>query len=152
MLKLEGFQFGLSLDLNMGYYHILLSPSARKLCTIVLPFGKYEYQKLPIGLANSPDIFQEKMSILMQDLEFVQAYINDLLILTTGNWEEHLNHLEKVFQKLLQPGLKINATKSNFAAFEMEYFGYCITRKGVQPTEKKVQAILNLAILKIKRN
>ena len=49
MLKLEGFQFGTSLDLNMGYYHIVLSPMAKKLCTIVLPFGKYEYQKLPMG-------------------------------------------------------------------------------------------------------
>jgi hypothetical protein len=44
MLKLEGFTFGTSLDLNMGYYHISLSPNSRKLCTIILPWGKYEYQ------------------------------------------------------------------------------------------------------------
>jgi len=43
LLKLEGFQYGTSLDLNMGYYHIKLSSDAKKLCTIVLPWGKYEY-------------------------------------------------------------------------------------------------------------
>ena len=43
LLKLEGFQYGTSLDLNMGYYHIELSPNSKKLCTIVLPWGKYEY-------------------------------------------------------------------------------------------------------------
>ena len=78
MLKLEGFKYGTSLDLNMGYYHIELDPYSKKLCTIVLPLGKYEYQRLPMGLCNSPDIFQEKMSLLMQGLEYVRAYIDDL--------------------------------------------------------------------------
>jgi Reverse transcriptase (RNA-dependent DNA polymerase) len=71
LLKLEGFQYATSLDLNMGYYHIVLSPMSRRLCTIVTPYGKYEYQRLPMGLCNSPDIFQEKISHLMQGLEFV---------------------------------------------------------------------------------
>jgi len=62
LLKLEGFQWATSLDLNMGYYHIKLDPASRTLCTIVLPWGKYEMQRLPMGLCNSPDIFQEKMS------------------------------------------------------------------------------------------
>ena len=61
LMKLEGFKYATSLDLNMGYYHIELNPDSKKLCTIVLPFGKYEYQRLPMGLCNSPDIFQEKM-------------------------------------------------------------------------------------------
>jgi hypothetical protein len=55
----------------MGYYHIELSPFSKQLCTIVLPWGKYEFQRLPMGLCNSPDIFQEKMGTLMQDLEYV---------------------------------------------------------------------------------
>jgi hypothetical protein len=57
LLKLEGFQYAMTLDLNMGYYHIELSPFSKHLCTIVMPFGKYEYQCLPMGLCNSPDIF-----------------------------------------------------------------------------------------------
>jgi len=94
MLKLEGFQYGTSLDLNMGYYHIELNPISRKLCTIVLPWGKYEYQRLPMGLCNSPDIFQEKMGELMADLEFVRAYIDDLIILTKDTCENHLQQLK----------------------------------------------------------
>ena len=97
LLKLEGFQYGTSLDLNMGYYHIELTPNSKRLCTIVLPWGKYEYQRLPMGLCNSPDIFQEKMSSLMAGLEFVRTYIDDLLIITKTNWTDHLTKLEKVF-------------------------------------------------------
>ena len=85
MMKLEGFQYATSLDLNMGYYHIELTPHAKRICTIVLPWGKYEYQRLPMGLCNSPDIFQEKMSYLMQGLEFVRTYIGDVLCITEGD-------------------------------------------------------------------
>jgi hypothetical protein len=60
LLKLEGFQYATSLDLNMGYYHIELNLAAQEMCTIVLPWGKYRYKRLPMGVANSPDIFQEK--------------------------------------------------------------------------------------------
>ena len=43
LLNLEGFQWATSLDLNMGYYHIELNPNSKNYCTIVMPFGKYEY-------------------------------------------------------------------------------------------------------------
>jgi len=74
----------------MGYYHIELTPNSSALCTIILPWGKYEYLKLPMGLANSQDIFQEKMGDLFANLENIQAYIDNLLVLTKGNWEDHL--------------------------------------------------------------
>ena len=69
LLKLEGFKYGTPLDLNMGYYHIELSDSAKELCTITTQWGKYEYQQLPMGLCNSPDIFQEKMNDLLDGLD-----------------------------------------------------------------------------------
>ena len=106
--------------------------------------GKYEYQRLPMGLCNSPDIFQEKMSELVQDLEYVRAYIDDLLIITKGNWFDHLNKLDVVLHCLKQAGLKVNAKKSFFGKTELEYLGYWITRQGIQPIPKKVEAIQKL--------
>lgn len=72
LMKLEGFQWATALHLNMGYYHIELSPNSKKMCTIVLPWGKYEYQRLPMGLCNSPDIFQENMSNLFAGFDYVR--------------------------------------------------------------------------------
>ena len=149
--KLEGFQYATSLDLNMGYYHILLTPNSARLCTIVLPWGKYEYVRLPMGLCNSPDIFQEKMSDLMNGLEFARAYIDDLLVVTQGDFNLHLEHLEKVFTRLGEAGLKVNASKSTFCTDELEYLGYLINREGVRPTLKKVEAIRQLAVPKTKK-
>ena len=143
--KLEGFTYATSLDLNMGYYHIALTPNASKLCTVVLPWGKYEYLKLPMGLCNSPDIFQEKMSDLMAGLEFVRAYLDDLLVVSKGSFEDHLNHIEQVCNRLAEAGLKVNVSKSHFCKHELEYLGYLINREGVRPTMKKVEAIRNIA-------
>ena len=144
MLKLEGFSYATSLDLNMGYYHIELDTFSKELCTIVLPWAKYEYQRLPMGLCNSPDLFQEKMSNLMSDLEYVRTYIDDLLVITNGNWTDHLDKLEQVLLRLQKAGLKCNAKKSFFGKPELEYLGYWITRKGIQPVPKKVLAITNI--------
>ena len=130
--KLEGFMWVTSLDLNMGYYHILLTPKASRLCTVVLPWDKYEYLRLPMGLCNSPNIFQEKMSKLMVGLEFARAYFDNLLLITTGDLAEHLVKLEQTLTKLSEAGIKINASKSSFCQTELEYLGYWVTRHGIR--------------------
>ena len=146
LLKLEGFKYATSLDLNMGYYHIKLCPFSKRLCTIVLPWGKYEYQKLPMGLCNSPDIFQEKMNELFAGLEYVRAYIDDLLVVSNGTFEDHLAKLDRVFKILQKAGFKVNAEKSFFAQSELDYLGFKITREGIMPLPDKVEAIKNIAV------
>ena len=111
--KLEGFMYATSLDLNMGYYHIELSPNSSKYCTIVLPWGKYEYLRLPMGLSNSPDIFQEKMGDLFSALEFARAYIDDLLVISSSTFEDHMDKLAQVLTRLREAGLKVNPKVSS---------------------------------------
>ena len=142
--KIEGLEWATSLDLNMGYYTVHLDPYSQKLCTIVTPWGKYQYLRLPMGVNVSPDVFQEKMSNLMQDLEYVRTYLDDLLVISNGSFEEHLHQLGKVLQRLRRAGLKINAEKSSFFAPEIEYLGYLLTKDGIKPVQKKIQAVLDL--------
>ncbi len=47
--ELEGFTYAAALDLNMGYYAIRLDSAAYKMCTIIFPWGKYSYKRLPMG-------------------------------------------------------------------------------------------------------
>ena len=85
------------------------------------------------------------MSELMVDLELARTYLDDLLCLTNGSFEDHLDKLEMILIRLKDAGLKINASKSTFCTDKIEYLGYWITRNGIKPLEKKVQAILNLS-------
>jgi hypothetical protein len=85
------------------------------------------------------------MGNLMATLEYVRAYIDDLLVITKGSLDDHLDKLKQVFIQLRNAGLKINATKSVFCAQETEYLGYILlSRGGIKPQQKKVQAILAL--------
>jgi hypothetical protein len=142
--ELEGFTFATALDLNMGYYTIRLDPNASRICTVIFPWRKYSYKRLPMGIAGSPDIFQSKMSELMEDLEYVWAYLDDLFSISRSSLEDHLQKLEEVLKHLHDAGLKVNADKSTFCALEIEYLGYILTRDGIKPQSNKVQAILTI--------
>ena len=85
------------------------------------------------------------MSSLFRDLEYIRAYIDDLLCLMSSTWEDHLDKLSKVFTRLREAGLKVNVRKSFFGRSELEYLGYWITRDGIQPISKKVEAIKNIS-------
>jgi hypothetical protein len=135
--EIVGFSYATALDLNMGYCTIRLDPDASKVCTIIFPRGKYSYKRLPSGIAGSPDIFQGKMSALMETLEYVRAYLNDLLCIS-----KFLEKLEEVLRRLCDTGLKVNAAKTTFCTLEIEYLGYVLTRDSIKPQSNKVQAIL----------
>ena len=87
----------------------------------------------------------------MIGLEFARAYIDDLLVITTGPFDNHLVDLEKVLSRLSEAGLKVNTTKRFFRRTELEYLGYWITQNGVKPLSKKVEAITNLASPKTRK-
>ena len=91
-----------------------------------------------MGLCNSPDIFQEKMNELLNGLEYVRAYIDDLLIISNSNFEDHLNRIKIVLKKLKAAGFKINVEKSFFSRDNLEYLGFKITRQGIMPLPDKV--------------
>jgi hypothetical protein len=144
--ELEGFSFATALDLNMGYYTIRLDPDASKICTIIFPWGKYSYKWLPMSIAGSLGIFQIKMPDLMESLEFVQAYLDDLLCISKGSLEDHLEKLEDLLTWLFNEGLKVTAEKLTFCALEIEYLGYILTRDNIKPQSNKEQAILAIQL------
>jgi hypothetical protein len=73
---------------------VYLLSSQMKLITIVGPFGKYQYLRLPMGISSSPDIFQEKMSDLMQHLNCLRTYLDDILVASSITFEDHFEKLE----------------------------------------------------------
>ena len=59
MQELEIFQYATALDLSMGYYTIRFNPGSQDMCTIITPWGKYNYLRLPMGIMCAPDIFKK---------------------------------------------------------------------------------------------
>jgi hypothetical protein len=76
---------------------------------IVLPYhmGKYKYKRLPMGIKIAPDVFQNIMSKLVQDMEYIKTHLDDLLILSNSSFKDHLLKLEMVLARLSTDGLLI---------------------------------------------
>ncbi len=97
-----------------------------------------------MGFGCSANIFQAQMMDLMASLEYVQEYIDDLLIITRGALDDHLLKMETVLTRLCNAGLKVNVAKSLVCTHEIKYLGNILTREGIKPQPKTIQAILML--------
>jgi hypothetical protein len=84
----------------MGYYHISLNLEAQKMCTTILPWGKYQYKRLSMGAKKSPGIFQRIMYELLGDIPNIQVYLDDIIITSNGTFEEHATIMETVLERL----------------------------------------------------
>ena len=80
---------------------------------------KYRCKRLPMGVANSPYIFQQKTNDLFHGFYFIHEYIDDLLILTKVDWTYHIKKLEFTLNKLNEKLLKCNIEKSFFRQTKM---------------------------------
>ena len=104
------------------------------------PFGKYEYVKVPFGLAQAPAYFQELMKGILKDFNFATAYLNNIIIFSKTA-EKHLLHIKKGFEKLQATKLSMKLSKCNFFSKEIQYLGHILSTKGIHPLPSKTQAI-----------
>ena len=90
--KLNRATYFTTLDLRAGYHHIPLDKPSILKTAFISPFGKFEYVKVPFGLAQAPAYFQELMAGILKDFSFTIAYLDDILIFSKTP-QEHLSHI-----------------------------------------------------------
>ena len=138
-------KFFSTLDLASGFWQIRVSAQAREKTAFVTPQGLYQFKVMPFGLTNAPAVFQRLMEQVLRGLnpesgpDFVAAYIDDILVFST-TLKDHLEHLRKVMDRLLDVGLKLKPSKCRFVRHEVEYLGHIITPDGLQPNPRLVLA------------
>ena len=142
--KLRGAKVYTTLDLRSGYYHIKLGKGSRAKTAFVTPFGKYEFNMVPFGLAQAPTYFQALISKVLKGLHsFAMAYLDDIIIFSKDE-EEHLEHLRIIFQHLKEAGLKLKRSKCNFIKRHIQYLGHLISQDGIQPLLEKLESIRDM--------
>ena len=82
----------------MQYYTFELDEESQDLCTIVTPFGKFKYARLPMGLCYYPNISQEVMENIFRDVEDSEVYIDDVGCFS-NSWSKHLHLLDIIICK-----------------------------------------------------
>lgn len=149
--SMDGFDFISSIDLYKGFYHVRLDEEAKKIFTTVLPWGKYSYQRMPMGYLSAPDTFQYEMDKILGDLPFCVVFIDDVCIYTKGSFDDHLMHLVTVLDRLAAANVRVNLEKSKFVADKLKYLGFVFSKDGIRADPKKAEAIKNIQPPKSKK-
>ena len=138
--KLKGAKYFSTLDLWDGFHHIPLNKSSIPKRAFNAPFGKYEYIKVPFGLAQAPAHFQELMTGILKEFDFTITYLHDIIIFSRTA-EEHLSHIKQVSEKLRNAKLSMKFSKCHFFTKEIQYLGHILSSKGIQLLPSNTQAI-----------
>lgn len=138
---LSGGQRFTTLDLTHAYNQLLLDEESRKFVTVNTHKGLYRYTRLPFGIASAPAIFQRTMDEILQGLEGVACYIDDILV-TAKTDNEHLARLEEVLKRLHKHGVHVKRAKCQFLKSHVVFLGHRIDAQGIHPTEDKLKAIV----------
>ena len=132
------------LDLRSGFHQIRLKPGEEFKTAFQTYFGQFEFRVMPFGLTGAPGTFQDAMNSTLAPFlqKFVLVFFDDILIFSSS-YEEHLHHLQLVFQQLQDHDWKIKLSKREFAKQSIAYLGYVITPAGVTIDPQKVAAVVN---------
>ena len=96
-----------------GFWQIPIDEDSQLLTTFITPFGRYAFCRLPFGIFSAPEIFQRKMSTLLEGLDGVEMIMDDILV-HGRNREEHGARLNAVLRIINDSGLKLNPKKCVF--------------------------------------
>ena len=144
--KLQGYKVFSTLDLRSGYYHIGLSDSAKpKTAFVVSRMGKFEFNRVPFGLAQVPAYFQRLINKVLTDCTFTMGYLDDIIIFSKTE-EEHLQHLEEILERLQKAGLKLKLQKCSFFKKHIQYLGQLISDEGIQAVPEKLESIAKMPV------
>jgi transposase InsO family protein len=145
--RLAGCKVFTKLDLRKGYHQVPVHPEDIAKIAIITPFGLFEYVRMPFGLRNAGQTFQRLMDRVLQGLDYVFIYLDDVLIASPDK-ESHWRHLNEVFQRLKEAGLVLNTSKCVFAVPVIDFLGHKVTAVGISPLKSRVQAVQDFPPLK----
>ena len=141
--KFAGKQLFSSIDLRHAYHHIEIREEDKYKTAFITHQGLYEWNRMTFGFSNAPAAFQRALNYIFKDLEYVIVYLDDILILS-NNEEEHIEHIETVFNKLEEYNLKIRLGKCLFFQKELKYLGFILNAEGVRPDPEYIQKVMTL--------
>lgn len=139
---LTGCKWFSTIDLTSAFFHVELDEQSRHVTNFFSGDRYYRYVRMPFGLCNAPDIFQDAMERIFRDCEGVMIYLDDILVYGKTR-DEHDKHLQEVLRRLKEHNVSLNQKKCSFSKTSCTFLGFKIDKDGYHVTDERLEAIKN---------
>ena len=141
--KFNGAVFFTIVDLDKGYWQVILHPDSQRYTCVALDIGHLQWKRLPMGTIIASDVFQKKLDSIYIGLPGVTGIADNMIIYRTTE-DEHDWNLLRFLQVTKDKGLRLNKDKIQFKKTEVSFFGHRWSKDGLSPDPKKIQSIINM--------
>ena len=119
---------------------VALHPDSRKLTCMVLPFGRFQWTRLPMGTVVAQDIFQFQLDSIFICMEGVTGITVDMVI--AGRDEmEHDRNFPAFMEKCMSNNLTLTLEKIPLKQSQVSFYGHCWSKQGISLDPKKIEAL-----------
>lgn len=144
LAQLSGATTFSKLDANSGFWQIPLAEDSRHLTTFITPFGRFCFNKLPFGISSAPELFQKRMSAILEGLSGVLCLLDDILVFGRDQ-KEHDSRLTAALQRVRDAGVTLNRDKCEFSKSRLTFLGHIVDKDGISADPEKTSAIRDMA-------
>ena len=131
-----------TVDMLSSYHQVPVKETDIPKTAFVTKYGLYEFTRMPMGLKSSAQTFQRVMELALQGLQWsiCLIYLDDIIIFSK-TFEQHMERLRLVLQRIRDAGLKIKPEKCQFLQPEVAFLGHVVSKDGVRPNPDNLMKI-----------
>ena len=129
-------------DCAAGYWGVELDEESKAKTAFSTHDGHFQFKQMPFGLCNAPAVFMRLMHGIMAGImwKYCLPYMDDIMIYSK-TFEDHLEHVGEVLDRLIAAGLTLKGSKCNMFRQEVTYLGNIVADTGIKCDPAKLKAI-----------
>ena len=140
---LGGAEWFCTMDLASGYWQVKMREEDKPKTAFVTRMGLFQFKVMPFGLTNAPATFQRLMDTVLKGLQWQRCLVYLDIIIFGKNFDDTLQNLRMVMDRLKAAGLKLKASKCQWFKRSVKYLGHVVSSKGLQCDPEKIEAVQN---------
>jgi Reverse transcriptase (RNA-dependent DNA polymerase) len=130
------------MDLQSGYWQVPIKEADRPKTAFLTADGLYQFKVMAMGLCSAPGAFQRMMDVVLSGLKWTTClvYLDDIIVYSRL-FEEHVNRLRMVSDRLQSANLIVKLETCEFTRPTLKALGHIVDKHGISPDPEKIRAV-----------